>query len=382
MKEKKDKDRLIFISIIISVFVLFTFFAIKAIISQNKEKKGNGSVEASIEETDLRSEDTSTLYEGDDLVSDEDASETETVYDTATGYLMYKGIYYAIPGSDGEPEYNEENAYSQSCNLAAADYYDIDMENLDIPDYIEFNGNKFSITSILHDAFSYDTMLTGVKIASGISAIGDNAFMGCDSINAIEFGSQSQDGGSGTDIENSSLVSIGAHVFDGCTALKTITVPDSVTAIGDDAFNACTGLISITLPSNLLTIGTEAFFGCSQLTSVSIPSKCTSLSEGMFTNCESLSEVDLGDKLQLIGDSAFWACHSLNTVTIPSTVIYIGTDAFYDTGLKSVIIKADSITLGDDIFDYSNDLETIIVPKTCQKYYESLFSGYNVEESE
>lgn len=42
----------------------------------------------------------------------------------------------------------------------------------------------------------------------------------------------------------------------------------SVTKIGDDAFNGCTSLKSVTIPSSVTRIGMRAFSGCSNLTDI------------------------------------------------------------------------------------------------------------------
>ena len=45
----------------------------------------------------------------------------------------------------------------------------------------------------------------------------------------------------------------------------------SVTSIGDYAFQNCSALTSVTIPNSVTSIGEEAFDDCSRLTSVSIP---------------------------------------------------------------------------------------------------------------
>lgn len=66
----------------------------------------------------------------------------------------------------------------------------------------------------------------------------------------------------------SSLTSIGAEAFFGCTALNDIILPNTLTALGSAAFKGCTSLPGITIPASVTAIGAEAFFGCSSLLQV------------------------------------------------------------------------------------------------------------------
>ena len=61
---------------------------------------------------------------------------------------------------------------------------------------------------------------------------------------------------------------IGAGAFANCTALTSLSIPDSVIAIGNSAFTGCTGLTSLTLPGSVAAIGDSAFANCTQLEAV------------------------------------------------------------------------------------------------------------------
>ena len=54
--------------------------------------------------------------------------------------------------------------------------------------------------------------------------------------------------------------------FKNKTALKKVTIPDSVRSIGDYTFRWCSGLTSITIPDSVTSIGSGAFSGCENLT--------------------------------------------------------------------------------------------------------------------
>ena len=56
--------------------------------------------------------------------------------------------------------------------------------------------------------------------------------------------------------------SIGSRVFEGCSSLTSIAIPNSVTNIGSSAFFSCSSLTSIAIPNSVTSIGSRAFEGC------------------------------------------------------------------------------------------------------------------------
>ncbi|MGM9664528.1 MAG: leucine-rich repeat domain-containing protein, partial [Eubacteriales bacterium] len=111
-----------------------------------------------------------------------------------------------------------------------------------------------------------------------------------------------------------SVTSIGGSAFEGCSSLKSITIPYSVTGIGDKAFWYCSSLTSVTIGDSVTSIGSYAFYNCSSLTSITIPYSVTG-----------------------IGDKAFWYCSSLTSINFNGTkaqwnTISKGTDWNYNTG--------------------------------------------------
>ena len=77
--------------------------------------------------------------------------------------------------------------------------------------------------------------------------------------------------------EKYDVTSIGGYAFSSCSGLTSLTIPSSVTTIGEDAFSSCSGLTSLTIPSSVTSIGEYAFYGCSGLTSITIPSSVTTI---------------------------------------------------------------------------------------------------------
>ena len=80
-------------------------------------------------------------------------------------------------------------------------------------------------------------------------------------------------------------------VFDSCSGLTSITIPEAVTSIGAYAFASCSGLTSITIPEAVTSIGEGAFYGCSGLNTVILPKMLETLEGGAFAECDKIRNV-------------------------------------------------------------------------------------------
>ena len=82
--------------------------------------------------------------------------------------------------------------------------------------------------------------------------------------------SNTYENGVGTLVFDGDVKNIGENAFKDCSALTSITIPNSVTSIGEWAFSSCTGLTCITIPNSVTSIGSFAFFNCYGLKEVHI----------------------------------------------------------------------------------------------------------------
>ena len=192
------------------------------------------------------------------------------------------------------------------------------------------------------------TKITEIKIPSGVTKIGKNAFSGCISLEKIE-------------IPNS-VTGIGVNAFRGCSKLADVSLPknESFKKLPDYCFYGDSLLKNIELPSNINSIGLMCFyqsglekidllyisslgiscFGGCKLNNINnwssdlkvIPGAC-------FEGCK-FTELVIPDSIETIESSAFRGCTSLSTMTVGSGVTSIP-NSFIDnsTSLTSITFK-------------------------------------------
>ena len=258
----------------------------------------------------------------------------------------------------------------------SGEYYN--LTTVTIPDSVSYDGNKYAVTQIGENAFSYCSSLTSVIIPNTVTYIDKWAFYNCTNLASIN-------------IPNS-VQSIGIQSFCFCTSLETITIPNSVTSIGESAFSgfsfiqkifcmssgitivcganwsgeatvvwgakfvddyvyyiidsdSCTVELSsyigndsiLTIPEKITidgidysvtSIGNSAFNGNTHLLSVNVPNFITDIGNGAFSDCSGLSSINIPNSITNIGSGAFYNCTNLASVIIPNTVTSVGQRAF------------------------------------------------------
>ena len=144
----------------------------------------------------------------------------------------------------------------------------------------------------------------------------DAAFTDCKSLESVIIESSS-------DKIGDKIQSRGSGVFQGCTNLKSVTVPSWVTSIGGFAFADCTSLTNPTFLRQIKDIGAFAFSN-SGITG-SLVLTATQINECAFDKCTNLGpDICLANQAT-IGESAFRNCSNLNGIQYVQQSQYVHT---------------------------------------------------------
>ena len=227
------------------------------------------------------------------------------------------------------------------------------------------------------------------EIKAGTEVISDNAFYGCSSLREINI--------------PDSVTSIGSSAFCGCSSLEQINIPDSVTSIGSGAFCGCTSLRGINIPGSVTSIETITFSGCTSLQEITIPSSVRTIGANPFVSCtctitchsphfkvvgnvlydsdltrlisflSGQTDFTIPGSVTSIGFFAFFGCKSLREINIPDSVTSIEDGAFCGCSSLREINIPDSVTsIGDSAFKGCKSLQTILIPRGSREKFERL----------
>ena len=218
------------------------------------------------------------------------------------------------------------------------------------------------ITSIGSRVFENCTSLTSITIPNSVTRIDSRAFSDCTSLTSITI--------------PDSVTRIGEFTFSGCESLKSITIPDSVTRIGEFTFSGCESLKSITIPDGIEWICQHTFARCTSLTSVIIPDSVTSIDTSAFSDCTSLKSITIPDSVTSIDSSAFKDCKSLTSIKIPDSVTSIESSTFENcTSLTSIKIPDSVTSIESSTFENCTSLTSIAIPNSVTSIESSAFYG-------
>ena len=213
------------------------------------------------------------------------------------------------------------------------------------------------VQSISGGAFSGCTALKKVSISDTVAQIDLNAFDGCTALAEFEVAA-----------DNKAFSSDGGVLFSAdkkllrCPVGKAAdyTVPSGTVAIAGGAFKDCAKLESLVIPDSVTAIGKSAFENCAALKRITLPKSITKLEALTFSGCAALAEIALPDGLKALGEKVFSGCAALKSVKIPAEVTVIPTEAFSGcVSLESITIPKNVSHIKERAFDGCTALKKV-----------------------
>jgi hypothetical protein len=117
----------------------------------------------------------------------------------------------------------------------------------------------------------------------------------------------------------------------GLLRLRSVKLPTSAKSIEGDAFYNCAYLKDVNIPEGIERIEdgwNKGAFGSSAIKSITMPNSLTYIGMNAFSQCHSLSNVSFSPNLKGIGQNAFCDCNELSSVILPTSLSVIGNNAF------------------------------------------------------
>ena len=164
--------------------------------------------------------------------------------------------------------------------------------------------------------------------------------------------------------EDGTVVTLGSVVENGVVrrgvagteenaTIKKVVVEEGVGVLYDRTFRRFYALEEVVLPSTLTTIGAAGsgvFQSCTNLKTIVLPEALTVLGKGSFQECSSLESINIPAGVTRIESDALRAT-GLKSIEFHAGVTYFGTQAFRDCKqLTEVVINAPEFTMEGNTF--------------------------------
>lgn len=245
------------------------------------------------------------------------------------------------------------NTFSSCTDLTYVKYKDFDsVDKTAFWDCPNLNVDFSETTYILKNAFYDNTSITNLDLTT-VTSIGETAFLRCRGLQTINFGNS---------------ITISSRGFKDCTSLEKITSSsDTLTLSGPNAFYQCSTLTEIT-PVLRFENSSEVsfcFFGCTSLSNYSVKGY---IDENCFRGCADFPKIEgnisLGAEcfaynkgenfslneyyiISLLGKNIFGGCPNLKSLDLILNPATITAQVFSNIpALKTLKLKKRTTTAG------------------------------------
>lgn len=240
----------------------------------------------------------------------------------------------------------DENTATCALTHVGVDYFNDERTSFDIPQAVDIKGKPYTVTAIGEYAFCGCSGLKSVSIPASVTKIEKDAFRDCQSMTSARFAS----------VEALCTMTFMSEFSNPMFPYDPAWDEDPCEValyFGNDE----DPIQSVEIPTTVDSVGQYAFINCRQLTSVSIPSNVKTIGNEAFARCVNLSSVTIAEGsgengLQELKFKAFNQC-AFTTIVLPNTLTTIGDNAFDNCdNLVSVVIPSSVTKMGKEVFSF------------------------------
>lgn len=241
--------------------------------------------------------------------------------------------------------------------------------SISIPQGVTYEGKTYRVTRVGDETFKNCSALASITLPETIESIGNNVFEGCTALTSMDI--------------PGCVTSMGKKIFVGCLNLRRVTFCDGSKSLNiqteewrNSMFNDCP-ITTLYLGRNINYGGDENFihspqtghrglFTSNSLESVTFGDNVTSICYLAFAGCKKLSISSFPDNIRKIGKGAFAECANITSLVIDNSEVEIDDCAFwYCTSLSDVYINIPIIGCG--AFDWCKGLQELTLGKLVSK---------------
>ena len=233
--------------------------------------------------------------------------------------------------------YNQGNEFTPDLNGVRYGFTNsVRSDAYGVTKVVSEDGTEVTLGAVIENAVirrgvagaEENTTITKVVVEEGVGVLYDRTFRRFYALETVEL--------------PSTLTTIGAAgsgVFQSCTNLKNIVIPESVTVLGKGTFQECSSLESINIPAGVTRIESDAL-RATGLVSVEFHEGVTYFGAQAFRDCKQLKEVVIKAPKFTVEANAF----GVMSGALPGTTIYVA-NAEMKAYLESTLAYKNQFTI-------------------------------------
>ena len=233
---------------------------------------------------------------------------------------------------------------------------------LTIPEWVQYDGSRYRVVAIGDKAFGGCSGLRAVTIPVSVSSVGIGAFSGCDSLRTLVLCCDS--------------LARAYNAFIGCKALDSLVLAASVRVLPPFVFSELHSLGAIVFLCENPVSMKNVFFGCSAEALLTVGRGVCRIPDFAFYNFTGLAGVlyeDDGPNLTVIGQCSFVNCTGVPHLLVPENVTTLGMGAFAHCTPRSVTFRCalPPLSSGNAFFGVSQYTPVFVPCPSIALYYNS-----------